>query len=121
MSQSCENDGNHLATFDTQEQVDELFELCLIANNYVPWGCYLGFHDLDYNTEFSFVDDDAILDPNAPWVWESEWGNGPGQLCGVIYTWAPAPPRVIGDGQCVGFQVYGICEGSPATIICRGT
>ena len=99
----CENNGMILATFDNKQDIEKIYNTCKATY------CYLGFHDLDGNSQFEFVDDGEIVDNEASGSWFFKTAR-PNHQCGAIVP-VYHLPRVLFNTPCDHQRgIKGVCE-----------
>ena len=122
---SCEQEGMVLATFETDADVNAIYDVCVAewagSNEIINW-CFVGFHDQDFDGKYRFVDNDESVDvADNPLWWVEDLGPDAGRLdlCGMVYITGTTPPRVMGDVWCSGSDgpqeyagklIPGVCE-----------
>ena len=118
----CESKGKILATFDNLDDILTLTQICRDNGGTVAGFCYLGFHDTDFNGEYTFIDDDEVVSLFPHFIPGEPDGNRKKKRCGCISALHPIPPpnlpdhfysfladcpcRSIGDDP----SLFGICE-----------
>ena len=110
----CVDNNMILATFDGDEDVEKIFDICDAAGVRT---CYLGFHDFNHDNEYIFVDDGDTVDTEADGLWAPYepktcsggfWWCWISKRCGIIWTYFDYT-RSLGDGNCDNSRP-GICE-----------